>query len=61
MSTDNRKNPFLSLIYNLSDEAVIGHYTQFVWGESYQMGCGILISKVEFLVIYINKGFTKRS
>ena len=61
MSTDNRKNPFLSLIYNLSDEAVIGHYTQFVWGESYQIGCGILISKVEFLMIYSNKGFTKRS
>ena len=29
-----------------SSEAVIGHYTQFVWGETYQMGCGILISQV---------------
>ena len=29
-----------------SNESVIGHYTQFVWGETYQMGCGILISQV---------------
>ena len=34
-------------IFKFSNESVIGHYTQFVWGQSYQMGCGILISEQE--------------
>ena len=35
-----------TFIWFCSKEAVIGHYTQFVWGETYQVGCGILISEV---------------
>ena len=34
------------LSLSCSKEAVIGHYTQFVWGKTEQVGCGILISEV---------------
>ena len=35
------------ILFLFSDEFVIGHYTQFVWGQTYQIGCGILISEQE--------------
>ena len=32
--------------YYPSTGRVIGHYTQYVWAKTFQVGCGVLISRV---------------